>query len=161
MEEQTKRQIVKLRRGGATYNEISNLVGYGLKSIQKVMKECAPELVKMPTVRVSAEKKRAIARDYYENGLTTREVVAKYGLSERTLQNIRNEFCEEFGGKKRTAVRSKFTDEMIAEIKADIDNGLSVRGAYEKWSITGEQLFLYGIINELPKRAKLRELKAK
>jgi transposase-like protein len=161
MDEATKQEIIQLRRSGSTYPEISNLVGYGLKSIQKVIGENAPELAKMRFPKITIEKKKAVARDYYINGLTMKEVVEKHGISVVALQKIREQFSEQYGGKKRTAVRITFTDKQLDEIRKDYGNGMSIRQLYEKWAITGEQLFLYGIINELPKRAKLRELKAK
>lgn len=158
MDEATKREIIKLRRQGNTYPQISNLVGYGLKSIQKVIGENAPELAKMQIPKISADKRRAIARSYY-GGLTIEEVHQKHGVGYVSIARIAKEFRAEYGGKKPRGYKSDFTDEQLAQIKADIENGLSLRGAYDKWCITGEQLFLYGIIKELPKRAKLRQLK--
>ena len=159
MEETTKREIIRLRKGGATYPEISNLVGYGLKSIQKVIGENAPELAEMRIPRISVERKNAIARDYY-GGLTIKEIQAKHKVGHRTIAQIAKDYRAEYGGKKPRGRRENFTDEQIAEIRADYESGnYSIRKLYDKWAVTGEQLFLYGIIKELPKRAKLRQLK--
>ena len=158
MEEATKREIIRLRKQGSTYPEISNLVGYGLKSIQKVIGENAPHLAKMKVPRISIDKKRAIARDYY-GGMTCEEVHAKHGVGYVSINRIAKEFRAEYGGKKPRGRRDGFTDEQIAKIRADYKSGLSIRELYDKWAITGEQLFLYGIIPALPKRAKLRQLK--
>ena len=159
MDEATKREIIKLRRQGNTYPQISNLVGYGLKSIQKVIAENAPQLAKMRVPRISADKRRAIARSYY-SGMTAEEVHEKYGVGYVSINRIAKEFRAEYGGKKPRGRREDFTDEQIAEIRADYEErNLTTRQLYDKWCITGEQLFLYGIINELPKRAKLRQLK--
>lgn len=160
MEETTKREIIRLRKGGATYPEISNLVGYGLKSIQKVIGENAPALAKMKIPRISLEKKKLIARDYY-GGLTCEEIRKKHKVGWGAVQNIAKEFRQEYGGEKARGRRDNFTDEQIAEIRADYESGLTRRELYNKWAITGEQLFLYGIIQELPKRARLRQLKKK
>ena len=157
MDEATKREIIKLRRQGNTYPQIANLVGYGLKSIQKVIGENAPELAKMQIPKISADKRRAVARDYY-GGMTIEEVHQKHGVGYVNINRIAKEFREEYGGKKPRGYKSDFTDEQLAEIRADYEKGLTVRNLYDKWSITGEQLFLYGIIKELPKRAKLRVL---
>ncbi len=158
MDEATKREIIKLRRQGNTYPQISNLVGYGLKSIQKVIGENAPELAEMRVPRISAERKKSVARAYY-GGMTREEIHKKYGVGRHAIEKIAREFRAEYGGEKPRGRRENFTDEQIAEIKADIDGGLSLRGAYDKWAITGEQLFIYGIIKEVPKRARLRQLK--
>ncbi len=158
MEEATKREIIRLRKQGSTYPEISNLVGYGLKSIQKVIGENAPHLAKMKVPRISIDKKRAIARDYY-GGMTCEEVHAKHGVGYVSINQIAKEFRAEYGGKKPRGRREVFTDEQIAEIRMEYKSGLSIRELYDKWAITGEQLFLYGIIPALPKRAKLRQLK--
>ena len=128
MEEATKREIIRLRRQGATYPEISNLVGYGLKSIQKVIGENAPELAKMKIPRLSLDRKRTIARAYYEEALTEKEVKAKYGIGGYTLNKIRLQFREEYG--------------------------IPVRKLYEKWLITRTQLRRYGIIQANGNRAK-------
>jgi transposase len=160
MDEATKREIIKLRIQGNTYPQISNLVGYGLKSIQKVIGENAPELAEMRVPRISIDKKRAIARDYY-GGMTCEEVHAKHGVGYVSINQIAKEFRAEYGGKKPRGRRDGFTDEQIAQIKAEIEGGLSLRGAYNKWCITGEQLFLYGIIKTLPPRAKLQILSKK
>ncbi len=145
MEEATKREILRLRRGGATYPEISNLVGYGLKSIQKVIGESAPELAKMSIPRISIEKRRAVARDYYGNGLTANECMAKHGIGGRAMNIIRLQFREEYGGKKALGGRRNFSDEMIAEIRAEYENGVSVRKLYENYGITRSALRRYGI----------------
>lgn len=158
MDEATKREIIKLRRQGNTYPQIANLVGYGLKSIQKVIGENAPELAKMQIPKISADKRRAVARDYY-GGMTIEEVHQKHGVGYVSIARIAKEFRAEYGGKKPRGYKSDFTDEQLAEIRADYEKGLTVRNLYDKWAITGEQLFLYGIIKELPKRAKLRQLK--
>ena len=160
MEETTKREIIRLRKGGATYPEISNLVGYGLKSIQKVIGENAPELSEMRIPRISVEKRRSVARDYY-GGLTIEEIREKYKVGYGSINKIAKDFRAEYGGKKPRGRRENFTDEQIAEIRADYESGLTRRELYDKWAITGEQLFLYGIISELPKRAKLRQIGAK
>lgn len=154
MEEATKREILRLRRQGATYPEISNLVGYGLKSIQKVIGENAPELAKMKIPRLSLDRKRTIARAYYEEALTEKEVKAKYGIGGFTLNKIRVQFREEYGGKKRNGAKTRFTDEQIAEIRADYESGMPVRKLYEKWLITRTQLRRYGIIQANGNRAK-------
>lgn len=158
MDEATKREIIKLRRQGNTYPQIANLVGYGLKSIQKVIGENAPELAKMQVPKISSDKRRALARDYY-GGMTIEEVHQKHGVGYVSIARIAKEFRAEYGGKKPRGYKSDFTDEQLAEIRADYESGLTVRNLYDKWAITGEQLFLYGIIKELPKRAKLRQLK--
>ena len=160
MEEATKREIIRLRKQGSTYPEISNLVGYGLKSIQKVIGENAPELAEMRIPRISVEKRKAVARDYY-GGLTIKEIQAKHKVGHRTIAQIAKDYRAEYGGKKPRGRRENFTDEQIAEIRADYESGLTRRELYDKWAITGEQLFLYGIISELPKRARLRQMWAK
>lgn len=160
MEEMTKREIIRLRKGGATYPEISNLVGYGLKSIQKVIGENAPELAEMRIPRISVEKRRAVARDYY-GGLTIEEIHEKYKVGYGSINKIAKEFRVEYGGKKPRGRRENFTDEQIAKIRADYESGLTRRELYDKWAVTGEQLFLYGIIDQVPKRAKLRVLRGK
>lgn len=157
MDETTKREIIRLRRQGSTYPEISNLVGYGLKSIQKVIGENAPELGKMRVPKISAEKRRAVARAYY-GGLTIEEIHEKFGVGYGSISQIAKEYRAEYGGKKPRGRRENFTDEQIAEIRADYESGLTRRELYDKWAITGEQLFLYGIIPAIPKRAKLRTL---
>lgn len=146
MEETTKREILRLRRQGATYPEISNLVGYGLKSIQKVIGENAPELAKMKIPRISLDRKRTIARAYYEEGLTEKEVKAKYGIGGFTLNKIRLQFREEYGGKKRNGAKTRFTDEQIAEIRADYEQGKKPRYLYETYGITRSALRRYGIM---------------
>lgn len=146
MEEATKREILRLRRQGATYPEISNLVGYGLKSIQKVIGENAPELAKMKIPRISLDRKKAIARAYYEEGLTEKEVKAKYGIGGYTLNKIRLQFREEYGGKKRNGAKTRFTDEQIAEIRADYEQGKKPRYLYETYGITRSALRRYGIM---------------
>ncbi len=146
MEETTKREILRLRRGGATYQEIGNLVGYGLKSIQKVIGENAPELAKMSIPRISIEKRRAVAKAYYADGLTAEECMAKYGIGARAMNIIRLQFREEYGGKKAMGgVRRNFSDEMIAEIRAEYEQGCSVRKLYENYGITRSALRRYGI----------------
>ena len=159
MDEATKREIIKLRRQGNTYPQIANLVGYGLKSIQKVIGENAPELARINVPYISAEKRRAVARDYYANAMTIEEVHQKHGVGYVSIAKIAKEFREEYGGKKTRGYKADFTEEQIAEIRADYESGMTVRALYNKWCVTGEQLFLYGIIKELPKRAKLRQLK--
>ena len=154
MEETTKREILRLRRGGATYPEISNLVGYGLKSIQKVIGENAPELAKMSIPRISIEKKRAVARDYYGNGLTAKECMAKHGIGARAMNIIRLQFREEYGGKKALGGRRTFSDEMIAEIRAEYEQGATCRELYEKHGINRSQLRRYGITQENGNRGK-------
>ena len=146
MEESTKREILRLRRQGATYPEISNLVGYGLKSIQKVIGENAPELAKMKIPRISLDRKRTIARAYYEEALTEKEVKAKYGIGGFTLNKIRLQFREEYGGKKRNGAKTRFTDEQIAEIRADYEQGKKPRYLYETYGITRSALRRYGIM---------------
>lgn len=146
MEETTKREILRLRRGGATYQEIGNLVGYGLKSIQKVIGENAPELAKMSIPRISMEKRRAVARDYYANGLTADECMAKYGIGAKAMNIIRLQFREQYGGKKKRAVKTNFTDEQIAEIRVHFEQGKSVRWLYENYAITRSALRKYGIM---------------
>ena len=146
MEEATKREILRLRRQGATYPEISNLVGYGLKSIQKVIGENAPELAKMKIPRLSLDRKRTIARAYYEEALTEKEVKAKYGIGGFTLNKIRLQFREEYGGKKRNGAKTRFTDEQIAEIRADYEQGKNPRYLYETYGITRSALRRYGIM---------------
>jgi transposase len=158
MDEATKREIIKLRKQGYTYPQIGNFVGYGLKSIQKVIGENAPDLAKMKVPRLSAEKRRSVARDYY-GGLTCDEIREKHKIGWYSVQQIAKEFRAEYGGQKPRGRRNDFTDEQIAEIRADYERGLTRRELYDKWAVTGEQLFLYGIIKELPKRAKLRQLK--
>ena len=158
MEEATKREIIRLRKQGSTYAEISNLVGYGLKSIQKVIGENAPELAEMRIPRISVEKKNAVARDYY-GGLTIAEIREKHKVGYHAIAKIAKEYRAEYGGKKPRGRRENFTDEQIAEIRADYESGLTRRELYDKWAVTGEQLFLYGIIDQVPKRAKLRQLK--
>lgn len=111
MEEATKREILRLRRQGATYQEIGNLVGYGLKSIQKIIGENAPELAKMSMPKVSIEKRRAVAKSYYADGFTAKECMAKYGIGGRAMNSIRLQFREQYGGKKKRAVKTNFTDE--------------------------------------------------
>lgn len=158
MDEATKREIIKLRRQGNTYPQIANLVGYGLKSIQKVIGENAPELAKMQIPKISADKRRAIARSYY-GGMTIEEVHQKHGVGYVSINRIAKEFRAEYGGKKPRGYKSDFTDEQLAEIRADYEErNFTTRQLYDKWCITGEQLFLYGIIKEVPKRAKLRVL---
>lgn len=158
MDEATKREIIKLRKQGYTYPQIGNFVGYGLKSIQKVIGENAPELAKMKVPRMSVEKRRSVARDYY-GGLTCDEIREKHKIGWYSVQKIAKEFRVEYGGKKPRGRRNDFTDEQIAEIRADYEErNLTTRQLYNKWCVTGEQLFLYGIIPALPKRAKLRTL---
>ena len=146
MEEAIKREILRLRRQGATYPEISNLVGYGLKSIQKVIGENAPEFAKMKIPRISLDRKKAIARAYYEEALTEKEVKAKYGIGGYTLNKIRVQFREEYGGKKRNGAKTRFTDEQIAEIRADYEQGKKPRCLYETYGITRSALRRYGIM---------------
>ena len=130
-----------------------------MKSIQKVIGENAPELAKMRVTYISADKRRAVARDYY-GGMTIEEVRQKHGVGYVSIAKIAKEFRAEYGGKKTRGYKSDFTDEQLAEIRADYEErNLTTRQLYDKWCITGEQLFLYGIIKELPKRAKLRQLK--
>lgn len=154
MEEATKREILRLRRGGATYPEISNLVGYGLKSIQKVIGENAPELAKIRVPRIPLDRRKRIAEDYYANGLSQKEVQAKYGIGAKEMNIIRLQFREQYGGKKKRAVKTNFTDEQIAEIRAEYESNSSVRKLYEKWAITRSQLRRYGIIQANGNRAK-------
>lgn len=146
MEEATKREILRLRRQGATYPEISNLVGYGLKSIQKIIGENAPELAKMRVPRIPIDRRKRIAEDYYVNGLSQKEVQAKYGIGANAMNIIRLQFREQYGGKKKRAVKTNFTDEQIAEIRAEYENGKSVRWLYENYAITRSALRKYGIM---------------
>lgn len=146
MEEATKREILRLRRQGATYPEISNLVGYGLKSIQKIIGENAPELAKMRVLRIPIDRRKRIAEDYYVNGLSQKEVQAKYGIGANAMNIIRLQFREQYGGKKKRAVKTNFTDEQIAEIRAEYENGKSVRWLYENYAITRSALRKYGIM---------------
>lgn len=154
MEEATKREILRLRRQGATYQEIGNLVGYGLKSIQKVIGEIAPELAKMRLPRIPLDRRKRIAEDYYANGLSQKEVQAKYGIGAKAMNIIRLQFREQYGGKKKRAVKTNFTGEQIAEIRAEYESNGSVRKLYEKWAITRSQLRRYGIIQSNGNRAK-------
>lgn len=146
MEEAIKREILRLRRQGATYQEIGNLVGYGLKSIQKIIGENAPELAKMRVPRIPIDRRKRIAEDYYVNGLSQKEVQAKYGIGAKAMNIIRLQFREQYGGKKKRAVKTNFTDEQIAEIRAEYENGKSVRWLYENYAITRSALRKYGIM---------------
>lgn len=161
MEEATKREILRLRRQGATYQEIGNLVGYGLKSIQKVIGEIAPELAKMRLPRIPLDRRKRIAEDYYANCLSQKEVQAKYGIGAKAMNIIRLQFREQYGGKKKSAVKTNFTDEQIAEIRAEYEKHGSVRKLYEKWAITRSQLRRYGIIQANGNRAKSGQINAK
>lgn len=161
MEETTKREILRLRRQGATYQEIGNLVGYGLKSIQKVIGETDPELAKMRVPRIPLDRRKRIAEDYYANGLSQKEVQAKYGIGAKAMNIIRLQFREQYGGKKKRAVKTNFTDEQIAEIRAEYESGVSVRSLYEKHAITRSQLRRYGIIQANGNRAESGQIKAK
>lgn len=145
MDEETKQEIVQLRRHGATYSEIENLVGYGIKTIQTVMGEKAPELARMPVPRVPMEKRRAIARDYYANGLTAQECMEKHGIGARAMNVVRLQFRDEYGGKKAAGRRQNFTADLVELVRAEYDGGTSVRSLYEKYGITRTDLRKFGI----------------
>lgn len=145
MDEMTKQEIVTLRRHGSTYPEIGNIVGYSIKTIQKVIGEKAPELAKMSLPRVPIEVRRAVAKDYYLNGLTADECMEKHKIGGRIMNTIRVQFREEYGGKKATGRRQKFTDELVEEIRSEYANGATVRSLYERYGITRSALRRYGI----------------
>lgn len=145
MDEATKQEIVNLRRHGSTYPEIGNIVGYSIKSIQKVIGEKAPELAKMSLPRVPIEVRRAVAKDYYLNGLTATECMAKHEIGARAMNAVRVQFRDEYGGKKATGRRQKFTDELVEEIREAYANGATVRSLYERYGVTRSALRRFGI----------------
>lgn len=148
MEETTKREILRLRRQGATYPEIGNIVGYSIKSIQKVIGEKAPELAKMSLPRVPIEVRRAVAKDYYLNGLTANECMVKHEIGARAMNAVRVQFRDEYGGKKATGRRQKFTEELVEEIRDAYANGETVRGLYEMYGVTRSALRRFGITKQ-------------
>lgn len=145
MNNEQKQEIIMLRRFGNTYPEIEIITGYSIAAIQRVIKRNAPELSEMAIPKIPKDRRREIARAYYEDGLTAKETMKQYGCCKKVIQQIREEFGDYYGKRKLRGSRTTFSDEMLGKIREEYANGATPRELYNKYCINRSQLRLYGI----------------
>lgn len=91
MQEETKKQIIMLKRQGLSLVEIANLTNVSFGMVRNVIYTTCPDLVRN-YVRFSEERQKEIAEDYYQNGLTDKQVREKYHIDGKYMQKIRKKY---------------------------------------------------------------------
>lgn len=91
MQEETKKQIIMLKKQGKSLIEISNLTNVPYGTVRNVIYTSCPETVRAYEP-FSEERQKEIAEDYYANNLTDKQVREKYHVDGRYMQKIRRKY---------------------------------------------------------------------
>lgn len=146
-EEQKKQAIRMYRNKTLTINEISNLSGIEVGWLACIFRKCFEDGTLKPRNEKKAlkpatpkgqgkgaykphpkppkydeEQRRQIAIDYYENGLTRDELVAKWNIHPMQLQEIRNQYRSVYGTKKNRHCKTVLQFDKNGQLVAKFEN---------------------------------------
>lgn len=107
--EMVEKIVSMYNSGNYTRNEIANLLNISVSTVSLKMRgRRVPGMVYgtgggycQSHKKYTSDQEAEIAKDYYENGLTTKEIIDKWGAHPVQLQKIRNLFGAQYGQKAK------------------------------------------------------------
>lgn len=132
--ENIKKQALRMYKNkDLTINEISNLLGVSAGFLAKFFGECFRNNTLKPRNENKAMQPRVprkftegqyeeIAIDYYENGLTRKELIEKWEIHPEHLQQIRNRFASKYGTKNNRTFKPVLQYDKLGRFIAKYEN---------------------------------------
>ena len=144
MSAERKNNVIKIYNSRRySIETIASITNLTIRTIRYIIREgrengAIPFEARMYRKLTEAQKEE-IAKDYYVNGLTEKQICEKYKMSGGTSFQWVRKYGEKFGQKKR-GVKSGFSEKEKSEILTERQKGASFRELYVKYGATKKQI---------------------